>query len=322
MNSRAKFPQESSGTIKSHFTPKHSELNVKGRDMEEKPFPTKPVCPKKKSTPHGPNLEKKSEDAPNSTSLGKDTLLEELQMPKVIQEKQLMVQKKLWKLEDAFRAKIQLDHVGVNVYRGNQTVEKKHYKRRQENVNTDTKTKQRTEVRSNEMLTERHNPKQYKLRQDTITKKTERSDEMSAGETLTMRKEESSATYAKSEQPHSQQKSSCRLAIGDRDMAGKTLHEELILPQDSSSPPQELELESTDKNIQLFPCSICKRNFMQDRLEKHMQICEKVKKAKHPVFDSLLHRTKGSAMEEFLKTHTRSRTPEVLRKKKQQKKQK
>ncbi|KAJ0041606.1 hypothetical protein NL108_012583 [Boleophthalmus pectinirostris] len=306
MNSNSRKPklaQEVCGQGRSHFTPKQGKLTSKERDMEEKPFPIKPVCPKRlvKS--------KKSEDVPSSTSLGKDTsrlLAGELQMTKVIQEKQLMLQKKLWKVENALRERIQRDNADVNVYGGNQTVEKKHYERRQENVHPDTKTKQRTET------TERHNPKQYNFKQDTITKKTEQ-----CRETLTMRKEESSAKYIKSEQTQCQQKASPRLAIGEKVIAGKTLHEELNLPQISSTLSRKLELETPDKNIKLLPCSICKRTFMPDRLEKHMQICKKVKTTRRPVYKSHLYRIKGSDMEEFWKTKGRSRNPEVPQKKKQ-----
>ncbi|XP_072313893.1 zinc finger C2HC domain-containing protein 1C-like isoform X2 [Eucyclogobius newberryi] len=307
---KPKFPPERSGDGKSILKLKHGEST--SRDIAEKPFPCKPVCHKRlvKSTSHDLDLEKKcvtrkAQNVPNSTSQDKDSSrldAAELKMTKAIREKQLMLQMKLWKVEDALRERLQRDNVGVNDYKGNQTVEKKHYERKQELVNPDTKTKKKTEVRGSEMLTERQNPKQYKFRKDTITQISEQSakwDEIHVGETLT-KKEESRASF------------------WDRgNAAGRTLHEELVIPQVSSSPSWKPELESSDKNAQLVPCDICKRKFLRDRLEKHMQICEKVKKAKRPVFNSFLHRTKGSALEDFWKTNTRSRPPETLRKKKQ-----
>ncbi|GLD62449.1 zinc finger C2HC domain-containing protein 1C [Lates japonicus] len=74
-------------------------------------------------------------------------------------------------------------------------------------------------------------------------------------------------------------------------------------------------MDSMDASFQLVPCRICNRKFASKRLEKHIQVCEKVKQTHRQVFNSYLNRTKGSAIEEFWKTHSRSKTPEVLQKK-------
>ncbi|XP_070776807.1 zinc finger C2HC domain-containing protein 1B-like [Enoplosus armatus] len=85
-----------------------------------------------------------------------------------------------------------------------------------------------------------------------------------------------------------------------------------------SSRPEQGELrllDSTDTGLQLLPCRICNRKFASERLETHVQICKKVKQSHRQVFNSYVSRTKGSAIEEFWKTHSRTKTPEVLKKK-------
>uniref|UniRef100_UPI0037E8FF1C uncharacterized protein n=1 Tax=Semicossyphus pulcher TaxID=241346 RepID=UPI0037E8FF1C len=74
---------------------------------------------------------------------------------------------------------------------------------------------------------------------------------------------------------------------------------------------------STGVGLQLLPCRICNRKFASERLEKHVLICEKGKHSHRQVFNSFVNRTKGSDLGEYLKTHSRSKTPEVLKKKKQ-----
>ncbi|XP_076017651.1 zinc finger C2HC domain-containing protein 1C-like [Genypterus blacodes] len=69
-----------------------------------------------------------------------------------------------------------------------------------------------------------------------------------------------------------------------------------------------MELDQDD--LQLLPCSICNRKFAPDRLEKHVQVCEKLKNGNRKVFNAYAHRTKGTALEDYLKIHTRSQTPE------------
>ncbi|XP_008282333.1 zinc finger C2HC domain-containing protein 1C [Stegastes partitus] len=123
----------------------------------------------------------------------------------------------------------------------------------------------------------------------------------------------------------------------DRDMPQKTGHRAVMENHRAGRKPsresagashysqlqQEEELtltDNTDGSIQLFPCKICNRKFFKERLEKHIEVCKKVKQSHRQVFNSYANRTKGSAIEEYLKTHSRSNTPEesqVLKKKRQ-----
>ncbi|XP_044023511.1 golgin subfamily A member 6-like protein 2, partial [Siniperca chuatsi] len=117
----------------------------------------------------------------------------------------------------------------------------------------------------------------------------------------------------------SQQKTSHRAAAENHRGAGRKLSGETLLPPVSShsSRPEQGELrliDSTDTGLQLLPCRICNRKFASERLEKHVQICKKVKQSHRQVFNSYINRTKGSAIEEFWKTHSRTKTPEVLKK--------
>ncbi|XP_040917238.1 zinc finger C2HC domain-containing protein 1C-like [Toxotes jaculatrix] len=131
-------------------------------------------------------------------------------------------------------------------------------------------------------------------------------------------------TYDERDIPQvSQQKNAHRLAIENHGGAERKSRES-SLPQLSSpshpSRPQEDVLgltDSTDGSFQLLLCGICNRKFASERLEKHIQICEKVNQSRRQVFNSYLNRTKGSAIEEFWKTHSISKTPEVLPKKNQ-----
>ncbi|XP_001339930.4 zinc finger C2HC domain-containing protein 1C isoform X2 [Danio rerio] len=59
----------------------------------------------------------------------------------------------------------------------------------------------------------------------------------------------------------------------------------------------------------LIPCSVCQRCFAPERLETHMRVCEK-KRPQRKVFDMSKYRARGTELEEFMKTNSRSRTPE------------
>lgn len=116
--------------------------------------------------------------------------------------------------------------------------------------------------------------------------------------------------------PHmSQQKTSHRAATENHRGAGRKLSGEPRLPPVShSSRPEQGELrlkESPGTGLQLLPCRLCNRKFASERLEKHVQICKKVKQSHRQVFNSYVNRTKGSVIEEFWKTHSRAKTPEV-----------
>ncbi|XP_070698501.1 golgin subfamily A member 6-like protein 26 [Pempheris klunzingeri] len=119
----------------------------------------------------------------------------------------------------------------------------------------------------------------------------------------------------------SQEKSSHCAATENNRGAGRKLSGEPLLPplsilsHPSRPEPEELITEHIDTSLQLILCRICNRKFSSDRLQKHSQICKKVKQSHRQAYNSYVHRTKGSANEEFLKTHSRARTPEVLKKK-------
>lgn len=86
-----------------------------------------------------------------------------------------------------------------------------------------------------------------------------------------------------------------------------------VLSLHSGRPEQEKlsVTDATDNGLQLIPCRTCNRKFASQRLEVHMKICKKVKQSHRQVFNSYVNRTKGSAIEEFWKTHSRAKTPEV-----------
>ncbi|KAJ8341574.1 hypothetical protein SKAU_G00338650 [Synaphobranchus kaupii] len=68
---------------------------------------------------------------------------------------------------------------------------------------------------------------------------------------------------------------------------------------------------SSEADFQLLPCKLCHRNFAADRLEKHRKVCEKVQYSKRKVFDSSKYRAKGTDLEEYMKTNTRRKSPEL-----------
>ncbi|XP_068436479.1 zinc finger C2HC domain-containing protein 1C-like [Clinocottus analis] len=118
--------------------------------------------------------------------------------------------------------------------------------------------------------------------------------------------------------PHMrQQKASYEAATEGRKLPVGPMLPPVSHPSHSSRPELgELRQEdSADVNLQLLPCKMCNRKFASERLQKHVQICEKVKHSNRGVFNAYLNRTKGSAVEEFWKTHSKS--PEVSKKKNQ-----
>ncbi|XP_028855440.1 zinc finger C2HC domain-containing protein 1C-like [Denticeps clupeoides] len=58
------------------------------------------------------------------------------------------------------------------------------------------------------------------------------------------------------------------------------------------------------------PCAICKRRFASDRLESHLQICEKVQRSNRKTFDSSKQRARGTELEKFMKAGGGSSTAE------------
>ncbi|XP_040188751.1 zinc finger C2HC domain-containing protein 1C isoform X2 [Rana temporaria] len=59
----------------------------------------------------------------------------------------------------------------------------------------------------------------------------------------------------------------------------------------------------------LVPCDLCGRRFMVHRLEKHMQVCQKMLNSKRKVFDSSKARAKGTDLEQYLHTKGRTKDP-------------
>lgn len=65
------------------------------------------------------------------------------------------------------------------------------------------------------------------------------------------------------------------------------------------------------KDFQLLPCSVCNRSFESKRLEAHFRICRKVTTSQRPLYDGKRHRTKGTELEQFLKTHSGAEATKV-----------
>ncbi|XP_029900962.1 zinc finger C2HC domain-containing protein 1C isoform X2 [Myripristis murdjan] len=116
--------------------------------------------------------------------------------------------------------------------------------------------------------------------------------------------------------PHKrQQKSASRLEAENHSGKGRASGEPLLTPGSGSSQSSrlqqaELDPEGADSSHKRLPCNICHRCFWADRLETHIKICERTHQAQRKVFNSSHHRTKGTSLEEFLRTHPRSKTPE------------
>lgn len=73
----------------------------------------------------------------------------------------------------------------------------------------------------------------------------------------------------------------------------------------------QVELSPEENSQELVACSVCQRQFLPDRLQTHMRICEK-KRPQRKIFDMSQHRAKGTELEEFMKTNGRSKTPEEV----------
>lgn len=64
-------------------------------------------------------------------------------------------------------------------------------------------------------------------------------------------------------------------------------------------------------------CPMCKRNFNNDRIEKHETICKKTTSKKRKVFDATKHRVQGTEAEAFVKKSAKTvkKKPEAPSKK-------
>ncbi|TWW72161.1 hypothetical protein D4764_16G0006580 [Takifugu flavidus] len=85
--------------------------------------------------------------------------------------------------------------------------------------------------------------------------------------------------------------------------------------------PQPRIPAEVPKDFQLLPCSVCNRSFESKRLEAHFRICRKVSTSQRPLYDGKRHRTKGTDLEQFLKTHRGAEPTKVLTKKRQKPRQ-
>ncbi|XP_070503613.1 zinc finger C2HC domain-containing protein 1C isoform X2 [Chironomus tepperi] len=61
------------------------------------------------------------------------------------------------------------------------------------------------------------------------------------------------------------------------------------------------EVDDTPVPEGLIRCSICKRNFAEDRIEKHQVICQKMKTKKRKIYDSSKKRVQGTEAETYNK---------------------
>lgn len=48
-------------------------------------------------------------------------------------------------------------------------------------------------------------------------------------------------------------------------------------------------------------CQFCQRNFNEDRLEKHQEVCRKMTAKKRKIFDASKHRVQGTEAEKYVK---------------------
>jgi zinc-finger of a C2HC-type len=56
-------------------------------------------------------------------------------------------------------------------------------------------------------------------------------------------------------------------------------------------------------------CQFCSRNFNEDRLQKHEEICKKTKQKKRRVFDAVKARVEGTEAEQYVKKASKSKKP-------------
>nr|XP_046268255.1 golgin subfamily A member 6-like protein 22 [Scatophagus argus] len=293
----------------------------------------------------------------------------ELQMDKAIYAKELVLQEKLWKVEEKIRQRIQRDSTDAAAGNGQKSEEERHDRRQAERGKVQTKNRQseqqmREPVRGREVMTQERRQEDVKQvtkrhiqrSEDKMTNTHEeerargKRRETEVAQMSNLQRKESKETHEvtvheqevngelnklrwKNVKKHTRKKGGDEK---DQDIWGNTgvkLHDVAEKAKERkqnitsigapvSSPSQrgrqeqeELRLrDSTDDDIQLLLCKICNRKFASKRLEVHVQICEKLKQPRH-VFNSYVNRTKGTAIEEFWKTHSRTKIPEVLKKK-------
>jgi len=388
------------GTININAQAQHGA--VPGRaDGENRPFPNKPVSHRRSHQPrkqdsfdpcdlekmtitkpkeHSSNGTRKTDGAqdPRNDSDGRQPR-GELQMARAIHAKELMLQEKLWNIEEKIRQKFQRDTAD------RQSEEQRRNWGQAERGNTETTSRlaeqQRREVARREMkIQERRQETQYqeerargkKMEMEVaqlhkkdykathqitvpeqgvsgelnkprwgkvkeLTRRKERDENVIWGATgvksqdgvvkakerhhspasmgdARWKRESNYGIYDEEQDvPHmSQQKTSHRAATEGRKLSGGPRLPPVSQPSHSTRPPEPRQPrggDSADASLQLLPCTFCNRKFASERLQKHVQICERVKQSQRGVFNTYRNRTKGSAIEEFWKTHSKS--PEV-----------
>lgn len=265
----------------------------------------------------------------------------EIQLTKAIHEKQLRLQEKLWQVEEKVKQKL-AEAAGKND-------EGKRGERRQSGETKEAQIRQsrsadihqeRKQVETIKTLQRQRKPEAVKGLQsnenrnnESYEQKVSRDADKSRWEKVTEesrhnrddgdRKEEGLTSRGGTAKQKGQTTGGVGLSGREKErmyddrvtkeMADHEASWESTVPQDFvPSHEEELEfLQDADVNIERIPCKICNRKFVGERLEKHLQICKKAKQSQRQVFNSYLNRTRGSALEEFLKTHSRCKTPEV-----------
>ncbi|XP_028251796.1 zinc finger C2HC domain-containing protein 1C-like [Parambassis ranga] len=275
----------------------------------------------------------------------------DLQMSREIHEKKLMLQEKLWKVEEQIRQKIQRDRAAGDDQKTREDRPErnrdmlmqdrgqrdfKQVKKRQEQQTEDymstiheetyptIKTKEQ-EVSVELNPSRWHNVKEHSRRKrenerdDVIWREAEKTKHNKQSKASvrdrgqTQEKIYGEGTHLETDCSVSEQDTPLKMATEHH--RGKPLESNPV----QRSGPQQAEfelLDSTVVSIQSLPCKICSRMFVRERLERHVQICKKLKQSHRQVYNSYAHRTKGSDLGEFLKTHTRSETPNDIKTKK------
>lgn len=332
------------GNVYSHA--QHGVMSKRKADAaDDPPFPTKPVIHRplrmqvlrdfEKMTistqPGYPQFSYAKEDSHRLP--GSD-----LQMTREIHGKKLMLQEKLWKVGEQIRQKIQRDRAAGDDQKTREDrpvrkrdmlmqdrgqidfkqLKKKQEQQTEDDVSTIHEETHLTTFKEQEVNVELnpsrwHNVKEHGRRKrehemdDAIWREAEKTKHNKQNKgSVRDRGQRQEKIYG--ERAHLE--TDCSVNEQDTPLKMATEHNRGKLLE---SRPQQAEFELvdlTDVSIQSLPCKICNRTFVRERLERHVQICKKLQ-SRRPVYNSYAHRTKGSDLAEFLKTHTRSETPNV-----------
>ncbi|TKS86472.1 Zinc finger C2HC domain-containing protein 1B [Collichthys lucidus] len=292
------------------------------------------------------SITKRSRD-PLSTQehSGKDsqTPPRELQMARAIHEKELLLQEKLCRVEEKIRQNIHRDSAdAAEKERGkvqtktrlSEQQSREPVRGREKMMQEDVKQLKRQNQRNEDKMRNTHEEEEARWkRKETEVAQSSQLQTKGRKETHEIGHGHEVGGESNKSRWENVKKHSRRKGEGDKDNRGETglksqdvtekakeggtLLAPISSPSHSSRPEQEeLRLKnSTDPSNQLLPCRVCNRKFASERLEKHVQICKKVKQTQRQVFNSYVNRTKGSVIEEFWKTHSRPKTSEVAKKK-------